>query len=301
MQLNHLEVFCMVANLKSFSKSAKLLYMSQPAVSNHIHTLEDYYGTKLFNRHNHGVTLTEAGQVVYNYAQELLRIHDTMGKEIDKVLNKESKKLVVGASSSVGNYALPCSVWTFKEKYPDIDICLEISNSTTIIQQVLDGKINLGVVEGPVVHENIESYNVFDDQLILIVPPTEEWLNREEVTLEDIKKYPLIMREQGSGIRTIWEKMVESTGFDIEELKITAEMGSIDAIKSAVESGLGVAVMCRLAAQKELSRGTLKGILVKDVTEKIVFQIICRKDNLQPSITTRFIHFLCQPTERSFC
>ncbi len=302
MQLHQLELFCMVARLKSFSKAAKLLYMSQPAVSSQIQSLENYYGTRLFDRHNHGVSLTDTGKVVYDYVVKIMDLHDRMEKEIDRVLNVDSKKLVVGASSSVGNYALPCTIWAFKEKYPEIEISLEIANTASIIEYLLQERVQVGVVEGPIEHHELACADVSDDQLILITPPTDEWCKQRAISIAEIKKYPLIVREQGSGIRKIWEDTVNNLSLtSLKEFKVVAEMGSIDAIKSAVESGLGIAVVSRLSVQKELQRGTLKGIAIDGIPNAIKFQLVYRPDKFQPSITSRFIRFLSRPEERSFC
>ncbi|WP_366922538.1 LysR family transcriptional regulator [Metallumcola ferriviriculae] len=301
MQINQLEIFCMVAQIKSFSKAAKLLYMTQPAVSNHIISMENYYGAKLFHRHSYGVSLTEVGDVVYKHSQKLLDLHDAMEKEIDKVLSKENRKLVVGASSTIGNYTLPCSIWAFKEKYPTVDISLEIGNSATIIKTVLNNQVNLAVVEGPINHKDLEATDVFQDELILITPPKGKWLDIQEITLTEIKKEPLIIREQGSGIRKLWEEFLQSNGLDLTDLQVVTEMGSIDAIKSAVESGLGVAIVSKLSVKKEIRRATLREVKIKDIVSDINFQIIYRPEKNQPTITKRFIRFLTVPEERSFC
>lgn len=301
MNINQFEIFLMVVRLKSFSKAAKLLYMTQPAISNHIAAMENYYGTKLFNRHSHGVSLTKAGEAAFEYVQKILNLHDSMEKEIDQVMGKENQKLVVGASSNVGNYALPCSIWAFKEKYEEIDISLKIANSTTIIQEVLAGNVDLGVMEGPVAHEDLKTIDVFSDQLVLIAPPVEKWLAREEISLEEIRKEPLIMREKGSGIRKIWENLLLESGYELQNFRVVTEMGSIDAIKSAVESGLGVSILSRLSARKELRRGTLKELQISGIPSIIKFQVVIRSDRDQPSLATRFIRFLNLPDERSFC
>ena len=301
MQISQFEIFMMVSRLKSFSKAAKLLYMTQPAISNHIQAMENYYGTKLFNRHSHGVSLTKAGEVVYTFAQKILSNHDAMEKEIDRVLNIKNQNLIVGASSNVGNYALPCSIWTFKEKYPEVNIRLEIGNSATIVQQVLDNKVHLGVLEGPVEHDDLKIIPVFSDHLILIAPPSGKWLKRDSITLKELRRESLLIREEGSGSRRIWENLLEEAGMSLNDFKIAAEMGSIDAIKSAVESGLGVSVASRVSVQKELRRGSLREIKIEGIPSSIQFRVIHRVELDEPSLATRFIRFLGSPEERSFC
>lgn len=301
MQINQFEIFLMVTRLKSFSKAAKLLYMTQPAISNHIHAMENYYGTKLFHRHSHGVSLTQAGEVVFSYAQKILGDHDAMEKEIDRVLNVKNQNLVVGASSNVGNYALPCSIWTFKEKYPEVNIRLEIANSATIIQQVLDNKVHLGVLEGPVEHEELKTTHVFSDRLILIAPPSNKWLKKDCINLKELQRESLIMREEGSGSRKIWEIFLAEAGLSLSDFKVAAEMGSIDAIKCAVESGLGVAIASKLSVQKEIRRGSLREVEIEGIPSIIQFEVIYRAELDQPSLATRFIRFLGSPEERSFC
>lgn len=301
MQIGQFEIFMMVARLKSISKAAKLLFMTQPAVSNQIHAMENYYGAQLFERHSHGVTLTPAGAVVAEFGPKILGLHENMEKAIDQVLNIESQNLVVGASSNVGNYALPCSVCAFKEKYPEIKIRLEIANSAAIIQQVLDKKVHLGVLEGFVDHPDLKTSLVFSDQLVLITSPSEKWLKRDSITLQELKSEPMIMREEGSGIRQSWQKIVDENNCDWQDFQVVTEMGSIDAIKSAVESGLGVAFVSRLSVQKEIRSGNLHAITINDVSSTIHFQVVYRAENDQPCLATRFIRFLSSPEERSFC
>jgi len=299
--LSHFEIFLMVARLKSISKAAKLLFMTQPAISNHIHRMENYYGTKLFNRFSHGVTLTAAGEVVFEYGQKIVALQEAMERAIDSTLHLEDQKLVVGASSNVGNYALPCSICAFKEKYPEVNIRLEIANSAGIIQQVLDRKVDLGVVAGLVENKELKSATVFSDSLVLITPPTEKWAGKDSITLDELKNEPLLIREEGSGIRDIWKKTVADNGSLWSDFKVVMEMGSIDAIKSAVESGLGVSVVSRLSAEKEIRRGVLQAVTIEGISTAFSFHVIYRVENDQPSLATRFIRFLGSPEERSFC
>lgn len=301
MRLSYLEIFCVVAQVKSFSRAAKLLYLTQPTVSSQIQYMENFYGTQLFERTTQGVVLTEAGKVVHEYAKRLLDLHDEMEKQLDRVVHTNNPSLVVGASSSMGNYALPCSIYTFKEKFPEVDVKLEIANTEEIIRRVTGDSIDLGIVEGPVEAPGLVSHKIFADEMVLIAPPQEPWLGMEYVPVDILKKEPFILREQGSGTRRVLERSLALVGLRIRDLNVAAEMSSIDAIKSAVESGLGVSMLSRLAVQKEIIKGMLVALPIENLSIKTDIHVVLREEKQQPSIATRFIRFIAAPEERSFC
>lgn len=301
MRLSNLEIFCVVAQVKSFSRAAKLLYLTQPTVSSQIQYMENYYGTRLFERTAQGVVLTEAGKVVHEYARRLLDLHDEMEKQLDRLVHADHPTLVVGASSTMGNYALPCSVYTFKEKFPEVDVRLEVANTEEILRRVAGDSIDLGIVEGPVEAPGIVSHKIFADEMVLIAPPREPWLSMEYAPVEMLKKEPFILREPGSGTRRVLERSLAAIGITTRHLNVVAEMGSIDAIKSAVESGLGVSMIPRLAARKEIIKGMLVALPIEDLSIPTDIHVVLREEKQQPSIATRFIRFIAAPEERSFC
>jgi len=304
MHLSQLELLCEIARVKSFSKAAKLLHLSQPAVSGQIHSIEDFYGAQLFERSSTGVALTKIGEVVNKYANEILRLHDNLEKEIDSLQQSENQKLVIGASSIIGNYALPCSIWHFKEKYPLVQMKLEIKNAETILSMLINEQINLALLEEqylPKSLDNLCTQRISDDELLVIAPPKKPWVNRESITLEELKKAPLIIREKGSGIRQIFENILHSWGLSLDQFNVKTEMGSIDAIKSTVEAGLGLSICSRIAVRKEIRNGTIHPLTIDEKSIKINYLIIYKIDKKLNSAAKRFIRLLAGPGQIEFC
>ncbi len=304
MHLSHLELFCEIARVKSFSKAAKLLHLSQPAVSGQIHSIEDFYGAQLFERSSTGVSLTPIGEVVYKYAREIIKLHEALEKEVDSLLETENQKLIVGASSTIGNYTLPCSIWNFKEKYPMVQMKLEIKNAETILSMLRDDQIQLALLEEETLlgkTDGLLTQPVSDDELIVIAPPKRPWKNKTSVTLEEIQKAPLIIREKGSGLRQIFENLVSSWGLSLEQFNIMTEMGSIDAIKSTVEAGLGVSICSRIAVKKEIRTGTIHPLAIEGKSIKINYLIVYKRDKSLNSAAKRFIRLFADPGNPAFC
>lgn len=304
MHLSQLELLCEVARVKSFSKAAKLLHLSQPAVSAQIHSIEDFYGAQLFKRSSSGVILTDIGEVVYNYAKEILKLHDNLEKEVDSLLETENQKLIIGASSTIGNFALPCSIWSFKEKYPMVQMKLEIKNTETILSLLKEDKIHLALLEEePLLGhlDNLVTKPVSDDELIIIAPAKDPWINKNSITLQELKKAPIIIREQGSGILTIFENILESWGLNLDQLNIMTEMGSIDAIKSTVEAGLALSISSRIAVRKEIRAGSIHPLTIEGKPIIIKYLIVYRAEKKLNSAAKRFIRLMAGTGKSDFC
>lgn len=304
MHLSQLELLCEIARVKSFSKAAKLLHLSQPAVSGQIHSIEDFYGAQLFERSSSGVALTEIGEVVYRYAKEILKLHDALEKEVDSLQQNEIQKLIIGASSTLGNYALPCSLWNFKEKYPSVQIKLEIKNAETVLSMLRDDQVHLALLEEESIKghlDNLVTQPVSSDELIVIAPPKSPWINKDSITLEELKKAPFIIREQGSGILRVFEKVLSAWGLNLDQLNVKAELSSIDAIKSTIEAGLGISICGRMAVRKEIRSGIIHPLTIEGKAIKINYLIVYKADKNINIAAKRFIRLLAGPGKTAFC
>lgn len=304
MHLSELELFCEIVRVKSFSKAAKLLHLSQPAVSAKMHAIEDYYGAQLFERSRSGVSLTEIGEVVFKYVKEILRLHDDLEKEIDGMLHTEDQKLVIGASSTLGNYALPCSLWAYQEKYPTVKVRMEIRNADTIISMLKDNTIQLALLEEESItgqNDKFTSIIVSHDELIVIAPPRKPWTDKDIITLGELKKIPLIVREQGSGSLRIFEKILQELGLSMDQLNIKTELSSVDAIKSTVEAGLGLSICTRMAVRREIRAGLIHPLSLDCRSAKINYLIIYQNEKNLNSAAKRFIRLLAKPGDTAFC
>lgn len=292
MEDHKLKVFCTVAETKSFSKTSEIIHLTQPAVSLQIQAIEEKYETKLFDRSSSTVTLTPAGETLYKYAKEILALYASAEKTIGKQTGILKGCITIGAGSNIGNYILPSIITEFKSAHPKVKIYLIVGNTKRVIELLGAGNINLGLVEGDAVKQKMITKKLLSDELSLIVSPEHSWVKKREVSIADLIKEPFILREAGSGTRQMIEKILGRHGVTINDMKISSILGSTEAIKDAVENGLGVSIISRWAARKESKYGTLKLLNLKE--EKMVrdFSLIVHKNSVSSGSLEEFINFL---------
>ncbi len=305
MNLNQIVAFCAVVNAGSITKAAKKLYTTQPALSVQIQYLENYFQAKLLERTYKGVTLTAAGEIVYSYGQRIASLSEELLEEINNNNDKSNDLLQIGASTTIGGYALPCSIYTFKEKYPHSTIKLIIGNTKEIIEKTEDGIIDIGLVEGPLTEDDLKCEliikNICSDELVLITNSNNGFTSGEYITLEELKKLPLILREEGSGIRETIEEALKINDIFLEEITSLMELNTIEAIKSSVEAGQGVSILSHLAIKKELRHGTLKAHKVEGISFTHNITVIYPDITPKYPIKKTFLDFIKCPRSRSFC
>jgi len=259
-----LKVFCTVAETKSFTKTSRIVHLSQPAVSLQIQALEEFFETKLFDKTGQKVSLTAAGKILYEHATHILDHYNEVHKEIDKLTGTMKGAVSIGASTTLGNYILPRIITDFKRIHPKIKIKLRIGNTERIEDLMHSGFIDFGIVEGRVSRSNTKTEKVISDQLTLIVHPKHPLTMKRAVSVLDLTREPFILREQGSGTRQHIEHFLEGHGLYIRDLHVALIMGSTESIKAAVESGNGIAMLSRWAVKKEVEDGRLKTISLRE-------------------------------------
>lgn len=255
-----LQVFHAVARLLSFTKAAEVLHMTQPAVTFQIRQLEDQFDTRLFDRTHNRVSLTEAGQVVYEYAEKIFELYGEMENAIREMTDDISGSLTIGASTTISEYMLPSLLGDFKAKNVDVKLRLRVSNTEGIVSMVENNVIDLGVVEGPVTNKNLLVEVCRTDEMVLIVPPHHDLAKLERATAKDLAKYPLICREEGSGTREVMVEYLYSQGMDKHSVNNCLELGSPEAVKGAVEAGMGLSIVSSASISKEIKLGSLVAI-----------------------------------------
>jgi DNA-binding transcriptional LysR family regulator len=307
MDFGSLRAFCTVVETGSISKAARKLFITQPALSVKIQGLEKYYKESLFDRTNKGIKPTQTGLLVYNQGQKILAILENIESEINRNRNPV-RELMVGAASTIGNYALPCTVYVFSERYPDCKISLEISNSQRVAESVLNRKVEMGLVEGPLAEshkkalaqEGVKTKVIAHNELFLIVPNAEKFRELKSVKLEDLQKLPLIIREKGSGIRSTVETALEEKGLTLKDLNIILELNTINSIKSAVAANKGVSLLPKMALRKELNYKTVKALPVDGISFSHDFTLLYyHTENGKPPYSA-FLKFL-NSKDRGFC
>lgn len=302
MFFNQLEIIPVIAETKSFSKAARLLHLSQPAISSKVQAMEDYYKVRFFNRTAQGVTLTEAGKVVLAYADRLINLHQAMDNDLRQINDLYCSSLSIGASCTAGNFAMPGSIQAFKAKYPTARIKLDIDNTNATIKKLLNKEIDVAVVEGQINFPGVVSRHLDRRELVLIFPNTDAFKCRQEIRLRELKEKPFVMREKGAAIPTILQSVFKELGYDLYEFNIISEMNSIHSVKAAVEGGMGVSIVPRVAVVNELHKGTLKEVKIKEIDDLFIdINLVYRADEEPSHITRRFIRFITGANNCGLC
>lgn len=250
-----LVVFRAVAAQLSFRKAAEELYLSQPAVSLQVKALEEDLGVQLFDRSGTRVKLTAAGQILAGYAEQANALLTQAAQEIAALNGDHAGHLALGASTTIAQYVLPHLLGEFGRAYPRVHTTLISGNTEAMVGALEQQKIALGLIEGPARSRMVKSEPFLKDQLVLIVPSGHEWAERGTVRCAELSAAPLLMRERGSGTRRVIEMALERRSVKLNTLQIAMELDSIEAIKSAVEAGLGIGFVSRWALAKDARLG----------------------------------------------
>ena len=253
-----LKVFHTVARLLSFTKAAEALHMTQPAVTFQVRQLEEYFNTRLFDRTHNKVSLTPAGERVSEFAERIFDLYSEMDNMVRDLTGEISGSLTIGASTTIAEYLLPALLGEFKNRYPDINLRLKVSNTEGIVKMVEHNVIDLGVVEAPVSNKNLIVEVCHDDHLVVVTTPDHELVKRGgKVKAEEIIKFPFVSREEGSGTRDVITQYLIEENVNPADLNFCLELGSPEAIKGAVEAGMGITIISRSIINKELKLNTL--------------------------------------------
>ena len=290
-----LQVFHTVARLLSFTKAAESLHMTQPAVTFQVRQLEEYFNTRLFDRTHNRISLTAAGERVYEYAAQIFDLYAKMDNAVRDMTGEISGVLIIGASTTIAEYMLPALLGDFKKKYPDVNVHLKVSNSEGIVSMVENNDIDLGVVEAPVMNKNLVVENCRNDRLVAIVPPAHELASRSSVNFKDLISHAFIAREEGSGTREVIEEYLVETGIKPADLTIAMELGSPEAIKGAVEAGMGVSIVSEVTIHKEQQLGTLVSLELDPPLER-PFSFVHQKQKFRQRAMDELLEFA-----RAYC
>jgi DNA-binding transcriptional LysR family regulator len=257
-QLPYLETFAKAAELSSFTAASRALGMTQAAVSQRIQALEQTLKVSLFDRQGGHVLLTDAGHALYDYAQRILDLHRQALQEITGKARPLKGELTLAASSIPGEYLLPELLARFHEKHSHLQVRASVADSRLVLEQVEQGHVHLGLVGGRSDSPHLEFRSFAKDELALVVGLNNPLSGRKRVTLAQLAAQPLIVREVGSASRSCLEQALTHAGKSLNEMQITLELGSNEAIKEAVLRGLGAAVLSTRAVAREAAAGTLQ-------------------------------------------
>lgn len=254
MDLHRLQIFHTVARRLSFSQAAEDHYTSQPNVSKHIRQLERELGVTLFHRLGTRVVLTDAGRIVYDYAQRVFDLTEGVRRALAELEGLERGYLRLGASSTPGLYLLPPALASFRQRYPSLEASLEIANTQSVVEGVLGNTLDLGFVEGEVTEPSIQVQPFTTDELVLIAASGHTLARTPPVTPEALAGETFILREEGSGTRQVMEAVLPRLGIAPRRVMV---MSSCEGVKRAVAAGLGVSFVSKSAVELEVAQGML--------------------------------------------
>jgi DNA-binding transcriptional LysR family regulator len=261
LNLHHLRVFARVAESGGFTRAAQALHLSQPAVSKAVRELERQTGVPLFERAGRATRLTAAGEALFARARELFAVEQSAEEELRALRGLNGGVLRVGASTTVATYLLFPYLARFRRANPGVELRVASANTRAIARALLERRLDIALVEGPVRHSRIEVVPWREDELVVIVPPDHRLATRRSIQLQELAGEPLIVREPGSGTRKVAERALAA--HDVAP-QVTLQLGSTEAIKQAVAAGLGLAFVSRVAVSEQVKLGRIAAVRVRE-------------------------------------
>lgn len=289
--LDQLRILKAIAAEGSFKRAADSLYVSQPAVSLQVQNLERQLDVPLFDRGGRRAQLTEAGYLLLNYGEKILTLCQETCRAIEDLQNLQGGTLIVGASQTTGTYLLPRMIGMFRQKYPDVAVQLHVHSTRRTSWSVANGQIDLAIIGGevsPELQDSLEIIPYAEDELALILPVFHPLAKVETIQKEDLYRLQFIALDSQSTIRKVIDQVLTRCGIETRRLRIEMELNSIEAIKNAVQSGLGAAFVSISAIEKELQMGILHRAKMDEVVVKRMLSVIINPNRYRSKAADAF-------------
>jgi DNA-binding transcriptional LysR family regulator len=287
-----LRIFVMVAEKKSFSDAARSLYLTQPAVTHQVKNLESYFATPLFKRESNTVLLTPAGKILYKYAKRFSKLDDQLMEELENYTGRLTGDLIIGACTMVGEHLIPHLVKDFSQAHPEVNFSVEIGNCPSVIDKLLKGTIDVGLIGDKATHRDLVSEVLLEHTLFLVSSPGYWDINGGTVPLKDLTGLKLLLREEGVGTRVQFEEIVSHNGMNLKNFQIITVSGSNEVIKMMVKHGVGISFLPRKAIERELEMGDLKALQLQEGELRHKFYLVHRKQKVISLKTKNFLKFV---------
>ena len=295
MTLEQLRIFIAVAEQQHFTRAAEELCITQPAVSASVAAIESRYKVHLFHRIGRRVELSEAGQLLLQEARLVLQQVTVMEQAVQELIGLDRGTLQLGVSKTLAHSWLSPLVHQFHREHPGVRIVLNVTNTTQVIQQLLMGNIELGLVEGEAHSPSLSREVIGGDTMVLVVGPEHPWWTHKKISLEDLQETNWVMREVGSGSRQFLESTFTAYGIQLSQLKLVLELPTCTMVKSAVEAGCGAALISALMVTRELEEGTLRQLSLPEIPQlrqKRNFYSVTHKERQLSDAGHAFSHLL---------
>lgn len=288
-----LQVFHAVAKHLSFTRAADVLFMTQPAVTFQIRQLEEQYSTRLFERRHGSILLTPAGELMLSYAERILALSAEMDTRLAEMTGEMRGSLLIGAVTAVADSLLPAILADFNASYPQVRARLSVANSEEIASRVADHGLDLGLIEAPAKVPGLSCEICRDDELVVICAPGYPLVGLRKVGPQVLAEYEYLSREPGSGTRETVDEYFRSAGVAPDSLKTQIELGSSEALKGVVATGLGFAIVARAAIAREVQLGLLSAIPLDPPLRRSIY-LVQPDDRFHSWLVTTFAQFARQ-------
>ncbi len=286
-----LKVFSSVARNLSFTKAAQELFISQPAITKHIHELETLYQTRLFERLGSKIELTAGGKLLLDHCDKILDEYARLDYEMNLLRNKIAGKIKLGASTTIAQYVLPLILPRFIERFPEVSVTLLNGNSAEIEKDLQEHRIDLAIVEGNIKQPALKYYPFMEDELVLISRTnTSQWNNVEEITIDELKTIPLILRERGSGTLDVILSALSKYNIKLSDLNVIMHLGSTESIKLFLENSECMSIVSIRSIMDELYENRVKIIEIKDISIVREFNFV-RLQGEEGGLSTIFMDY----------
>jgi DNA-binding transcriptional LysR family regulator len=291
MDTRQLAAFCAVVERRSFSQAAEQLGVTQPAVSLQIRSLEKRLGLQLLDRSGRRVEPTESGNRLYRSAQRLLAMEEQLLAELgDEAEGDLSGRLEIGASTGPGGTVLPVVLAEFQLLHPGVHVALVVSDTQHVVEQVARREIELGVVGASRRHRGVVFEPFFHDEVVLAVPHGHRFAGKT-VTLEELKAEPLVLMQEGAGVRQVIEEELRAVGVRLRDLDVRLELGLQESARSAVVAGHGVTFISRSAIEADLAAGTVEIGRVEGLEPSREISLVRSAGRAETRVAQEFVEF----------
>lgn len=298
MHIEYLKYFHEVACMKSISKAANNAHISQPALSQQIQRLEEMLGHTLLIRSNKGVELTEPGRIVEKYAKNLIRSYENMLEDLHAIEGNQST-IRIEASSALATYALPCTLYSLQQQFPDYVFNLTSNITDDVEQNVSNDVCDVGFIYGKPEDRNLSYTKVGKDRLVIVAG--EGYSIQEDMSFKDLVLYDLIMLNDNLRAKKLLDQYLNNLGFHSEDFKVALSLDSIESVKSAVIKGYGVSILPYIALKKELYTNQLKVITIPEFRLEYDIYLVYKNQNDTNENVRNFIRHVKKIGDKSFC
>ena len=292
MEDHRLKAFCLVIEMKSFSKAAEAKFITQSAMSHLIKNLEDELGVKLINRKGKALTPTPAGRIFYEHAKQILKQYNKLKNDIYFAVQKIKGQLYIGASNTAAIYLLPQVFYNFSKVYPEVQIELSVSNTERIMHDLHEGKIDIGIVEGEIKDPKVFLEDIAEDEIVIIASEDNPLTKKKSLKPHDLTSQPFIMPEVGSGMREFIDDFFQTTNITTKDIKISMTLGNPELIVQMVQSGIGISFVSKWSVFKAMKDGSIKLLHISDKKLKRKFYLTSLESEPSTLVIKTFREFI---------